>query len=268
MLCLGCNHRLDDLAAEACPGCDRPYQAFDRRTVNASGRKIGWLARSLLRASPGTALFAALVVVLAYLWDFRTPYPAMTILPRYWARVDLALLVPVCRILQLVVCVICAAFYGISPGALRSRRWAWPWLLLLYAGACLAIDARLPPYAGFWVSRPFLDRMADDALADPANAGRMTGRWAGVYAVQGVKVYGRSVVFYTGKYGGSYGFARVPGAAADRIDNDPRGRVARDCHYTADFPTTNAPDDPMGERLTGDWFVMFSWYMSVKDGWS
>ena len=128
------------------------------------------------------------------------------------------------------------------------------------------IWSQLPMRVSFLLSRPGLDSMADEAFADPVNAHLLAGRWAGLYRINGVEVIGNTVVLYLNKDKGSYGFARVPGAAGDLIFNVPGDEDSP--HYQRDFPKQVGLKDPEGKRIAGDWFVMYSSYWLVKVGWA
>jgi hypothetical protein len=156
----------------------------------------------------------------------------------------------------------------VPPGKYRSRgRFGW-WLVGIAGLTLGAVWSGLPMHAAFCLSRPGLDALADEALADPANAHRLAGRRAGVYRVQGVEVIGRTVVLCVDRAEGTYGFARVPGAASDYISNVNNGYPSESPHHHGDFPEYRYPRDLVGERMAGDWFVVFSGYWRIKLGWS
>jgi hypothetical protein len=112
-----------------------------------------------------------------------------------------------------------------------------------------------------------MDRIANAALADPDNAHLLARRWAGVYFITDVEVIGETVVLYTGKDRGSYGFARVPGVKSDTIFNEPGGEDLP--HFFANFPECKeGRRDVGGRRIEGDWFVVYDSYLWVKVGWS
>ena len=77
---------------------------------------------------------------------------------------------------------------------------------------------------------------------------------------------GKTVVLYLGRDRGSYGFARVPGAETNLIDNS--SKAENDPQRCADFPKGEGSRDLEGKRIEGDWFVLYSWYWLVKVGWS
>jgi hypothetical protein len=204
-----------------------------------------------------------------YFWVYRSPTVAMVGLAYYD---DLCLgpflfgLLAAGRYVQVQVRKAWEARLGLQAGACQSRMWFWPWLLGIAVGTYLMVYHQVPLYVSFLVSRPNLDRLADEALADPPNAPRLAGRWAGLYRISGVEVLGNTVVLYLDKDKGSYGFARVPGAASDVICNRPG--LEDDPAQHRDFPKQADPEGPQGQRIAGDWFVMYSWYWLVKVGWS
>jgi hypothetical protein len=214
-------------------------------------------------------LLLALVLMFRYFWVYRSPTVAMVGLAYYY---DFCLgsflfgLLAGCRVVQLLVRNSYEARLKGGSGACRSRRWFWPWLLLVAAGTYFMLWSQLPMHVAFLLSRPALDRMADEALADPANAHLLAGRWAGLYPISGVEVIGNTVVLYLGKDKGSYGFARVPGATEDVIFNMPGDED--NGHYHRDFPKWDGPNYREGKKMAGDWFVMYDAYWLVKVGWS
>jgi hypothetical protein len=204
-----------------------------------------------------------------YFWVYRSPAVASVRLNYYF---DFCLgsfllgLIAAGRGVQLAVRNSYESRLGVPSGARRSRRRFWPWFLGIAAATQLMLWSELPMHISFLLSRPALDDIADEALDDPANAHLLAGRWAGLYRVSGAEVIGNTVVLYLGKDGGSYGFAHVPKAASDVIFNVP-GLEDRP-HYHGDFPKRDGLKDREGKRITGDWFVMYSYYWSVTVGWS
>jgi hypothetical protein len=240
-------------------------QKCEAVSVHPVGRRAGWW----LRADPWPLLLLALALPLGYFWAYRSPTVAMVGLAYYH---DFCLgsflfgLLAAGRVVQLLVRGECELRLGVVSKALRSRRRFWPWLLGVAAGTSLMLDWQVPMYVSFRLSRPALDALADEALADPANAHRLAGRRAGLYRIAGAEVLGRTVVLYLDRDRGSYGFARVPGAASDLIYHGPGSEDSPEYHR--DFPAQRGFPDPVGMRVGGDWFVMYSGYWLVKVGWS
>jgi hypothetical protein len=246
-----------------------PFSPLDPQKVSGAGRPIGWWGRWCLRADPWPILLLALLLAFGYFWVNRSPTVAMVALA--YSR-DLCLgsalfgLLAAGRSLQLLVRHSCESRYGIQPGGFGSRRRFWPWLAAIAGGTLLMVQLQLPMHIAFLMSRAAMDNLADEAMANPANAHLLAGRWVGMYRVAGVEVIGKTVVIYLGKDGGSYGFARVPGVASDLIYNLPDSENGP--HIHRDFPETSPPRDPEGRRISGSWFVMYSGYWRVKVGWS
>jgi hypothetical protein len=244
-------------------------QPAQQNREDTSRRRIGRWAGWWLRAAPWPLLLLALALMVGYFWVYRSPTVAMVGLAYYF---DFCLgsflfgLLAAGRGVQLAVRNVYEARFGLQSGVCRSRRWFWPWLLLIAASTYIMLWSRLPMHLSFLLSRPALDRLADAALNDPANAHLLAGRWAGLYPIDGVEVIGNTVVLYLGKDKGNYGFARVPKAKDDQIFNMPGQKDGP--HYQRDFPKHDGPNDPMGKRITEDWFVMYSAYWLVKVGWS
>jgi hypothetical protein len=235
----------------------------------AGRRPVGRWAAWWLRADPWPLLVLALVLSSGYFWLYRSPTVAMVGLAYHD---DFCLgsflfgLVAAVRCAQLLVRQSCEVrFVVLSLDEFRSRRWFFPWLIAITTGTFLMVRAELPMHLSFLLSRPGLDANANEALADPGNAQRLAGRRAGLYQVAGVEVIGETVVLYLGKDKGSYGFARVPGTKADRVSNDS-GWVHHADHEGS--PKTEGFRDPRGDRIGGDWFVMYSGYWRWKVGWS
>jgi hypothetical protein len=244
-------------------------EATQPRYVDDTGRPISRWTSWWLRADPWPVLLLALFLMFGYFWIYRSPTVAMVGLAYYY---DFCLgsflfaLLAGGRGVQLLIRNSYEARLKVGSGAWRSRRWFWPWLLFIAAGTYFMLWSQLPMHVAFLLSRPELDRMADEALADPANAHLLGGRWAGLYPISGVQVIGNTVVLYLGKDKGSYGFARVPGATSDVIFNVPG--LEENAHYHRAFPKHEGPKDPEGKRMRGNWFVMYSSYWLVKVGWS
>jgi hypothetical protein len=228
---------------------------------------VGWRTRSRLRAEPWPLLLAALILMLAFCWEYSTPTVSKVALNYYsdffYGLVVFGLLA-IGRRVQLAVAKSSAESHKIPFPQVLSRARFWPWLIVIVAATIVLVQLEAPMLAGFYVSYPWFDSLADEALADPANAQRLTGRWAGGHRIAGVEVIDRTVVFYLDRPEGNYGFARVPAARSDHILNRPQDSV----HHHPAFPTDSGRGrlDPVGDRIAGEWFVVYSHYWSVKTG--
>jgi hypothetical protein len=170
------------------------------------------------------------------------------------------------RAIQVLLRSFCQACYGIPPSVFPTRHWVWPLPFIVGVATFFMVRSELPMRVSFLLSRPALDAVADEALADPVNAHLLAGRQAGLYRIAGVEVIEKTVIIYVGKDKGEFGFARVPGPAPDLIFNSPSS--ANDPHHWPAFPEQHGSGEPYGKRIKGDWFVIYSWYWSVKVGWS
>jgi hypothetical protein len=242
-----------------------------RTGVAASADAGGHLAGWWVRAEPWPLLLAAVLLMLGYCWWYSIPWVAMTAANYYsdfCYGVVLFGAIAGARLLQVFVAREYAAELGLSFRDVRSRRRFWLWFEAVVALTFLAVRHEVPLSAGFAVSRRGFDALADEALADPASAHRLAGRWAGIYRVAGVEVIDRTVVFYVGTTDGPYGFARVPGARSDSVYNLPYQPEDRENHRAFPSDGRRAFFDPVGRRITGDWFVVYSSYWHSKVGWS
>jgi hypothetical protein len=179
----------------------------------------------------------------------------------------LAILLPGVHMLQLGARKVCLAAMGSGQHVPRARWSFWPWFLLLLGAGYLAGLSNLPMQAGFYLSRSAMDRLAAEALSNPEKCEQLVGRWAGVYPIEGIEVIGQTVVLYTAHDRGFYGFLRAPGARSDKIFYDSTNTNE---HHFAEFPRSDdrIEGDRWAQRVRGEWFVMYSVYWRIKDGWS
>jgi hypothetical protein len=250
----------------------------DQGIIPAGGQRKQWDAFSSdtprltswwIRADRWPILLLALALLLAYFWVYRTPKVAMVAL-NYVFDFGLAFflfaMLAAGRGFQLHLRSCSLAKVGVRADVVQAPRRVLPWLLAITVATYLMLWYRLPMYVSFVLSRPGFEQIAEAALADPANAHLLADRWAGLYYIAGVEVIGSTVVLYVGEDQGTYGFAKVPGAMGDRVWNIPGHEGSPDYHR--DFPPIDGWKDRMGQRLAGDWFVIYSGYWSVKIGWS
>lgn len=239
------------------------------RHVDSSG--VGRVRRFWSRAPRWPIVLLAIAAVVGWFAELRSPDVAMQ--NPFWLSVgympamllSFAMIAGV-RWLQLMLQLHYEGRQGMERPAFRRRRIVWLWLIFA-AGCTLAmIPTQWPMNVGFTASRASFDRLANEAISDPTHLDRFSGRWAGLYQVSAVRVIGRTVVFYLDKDGGIYGFARVPGATNDLVFN-AQG-LEFNPNYWHDFPPQIALADPVGDRISGDWFVVYSDYRHSKRGWS
>jgi len=233
--------------------------------TDAKGRPVSGWARWCLRADPLPLLLLALVIAFWYFWQYRLPAAAMTAMATYVGLclgVILFGLLAGGRALQRMLRISCEARLGIAPGAFRSRRRFWPWLIIIAGGTFVTVLAQTPLKMSFAASRPALDHLADQALAHASNAEGPVESWAGLYWISGAEVIGETVVLYVGRNHGDYGFARAPQAGSrDFIFHRPGAEDQPD--YFPDFPSSDL-GDPAGRRLAGNWFVVYSLHAAAS----
>lgn len=220
---------------------------------------VGWWKRWWLRADPRPLLLFAIVVMLWLFWEYRSPSVAMVGI-NYYRDFCLGAFLLVAFVFAQWTQLLVARYLDQS---FWPRHRSWPWFLLIAAATYLAVWFEFPMQAAFFLSRPALDRIANEALVNPANRHLLVGQWAGLYRIEDVEVINGTVVLYTDRPEGTYGFARVPGAKSDKIYNG--GHMDSPNHHQ-DFPDWKYPRDREGQRITGDWFVVYSGYWLVKVG--
>ncbi len=242
------------------------------------GKPIGWWPRFLLSANPvpGIALTALLMGFV--LWIFSLPNLSMFALAYpCWFFLNSMLFLPILllREAQLSLSRFLSKRWGLPRDEHGSRKLFRYWSLGIFVISWLLIYFQTPLTCGFALSRAELDRIADEALAQPDNLDRFRGRWAGIYRIYEVKIIGRTVAFCT-RSSEMWGFARAPGAPHQQIRSStmPEEELSSYAHFHfRDFPIEaeareNWISDIEGERLHGDWFVFYSGYWRQKIGWS
>jgi hypothetical protein len=271
IFCLTCNEPLDLGGPGQCAHCGRAYDPIRQHSVNATGKQLGPWTRWFLRAPPWPSVVVASMVMLQALWPFRMPRATMQ--PSSLVTLELCCSAPVWllilmmpRLSQLAWRSLIESRLGLPRKVLQTRHPFWPYLVVIALMGYVAVEQHIPFKVATVLSEHAFDELADAALADPKNVHELVGRRAGLYSIAGVEIIGNSVVLYVGRDRGNYGFVRVPNAPADIIFNEPRDPDnPAQCN---DFPKTADGLDPYGKRIFGDWFVMYSFYWSIKDGWS
>jgi hypothetical protein len=194
--CWECGYALRGLESRRCPECGRPFDPDDPATMNM-GREVGWLAAWLMRP-PGWAMYLLLGgAVLVSLWACVVPTRRgafsdivsglLLVPPRLWWRriggfwLDLdspygrfllgaALWMPLimswaARRVTRGIVVRRVSNQKAAPFAYWRR---WLVVPVVFGLTILVGMTRLPTYAGFWVSKPWLERAAREAKASPA----------------------------------------------------------------------------------------------------
>jgi hypothetical protein len=195
-----------------------------------------------LRGHPWLAASCTLAVMGYSLWPLHSPVRAFRA-TWYYEFYFLTMLVLGIAAALFVLRVICKPTMFAGSGILRSHLWSWTWIALVIAGGVVAAEDRWPLRAAFWISRAALDEIANQALAAPENTASLAGQRAGLFRVEKVAVIGSTVVLSIDRR--DFGFARMPTEVRNVL-----------------------PNSSSATRWSGDWFVMYDWYWSVKDGWS
>lgn len=226
---------------------------------------IGGWEGIALRANPRPLIWVTLAVMLVFLWIARTPYHSMVGV-FYLSFFPFGCLpIILLRKWQIDEKIKLEKRLGLEPNLLRTESPFRFWFVPIVAVTWLCLYAQFPMTFAFRYSRPSLDRIADEALADPSYAERFTGQWAGLYSISKVEVIGKTVVLYTSGFEKDcWGFARAPDALAAYIYHIPE-RFNESAHPDGnfrDFPPRSGFHDPTGKRIMGDWFVVYSsyWY--------
>ena len=218
----------------------------------------GKLALFFLRGNPWPAVLWSTFLLFCAFWRLRLPQSAMgaPALPEFLATAPILMIGG--RVTQLFLRSVFQGIYGLSSIELRSRRWFWPYFTGLVMFGYFAVSGRWPLGLGFAMSRSAMDRVADQALADPARASRFVGQRVGPYEIKGVQVVGETVLLYLDEENGSLGFARVPRAKTHTI----RAKAGRlnDHEICDDLPNDSRSHDRVGMRVGGSWFVVYSSY--------
>jgi hypothetical protein len=193
--CWECGYALRGLESRRCPECGRPFDPADETSTNR-GHTIGPLVRWLM-SPPGWPTYLLLAAaVLASVWACVVPTRRgafvdefsilLQVPPRLWARrlggvwADAAaphgrfVLGAILWLLLALVWIARRAARGVAVRRVSKQKAAtfayWRrWLIVptVFALTVCACETRLPTYAGFWVSKPWLDRAAREAQASP-----------------------------------------------------------------------------------------------------
>jgi len=224
-LCMGCNYALRGLSDPRCPECGRPFDPDDFATMNL-GRPLKRVARFLLRPTGRWAYVGQAVVTAWGLWlsTFMTSRAYLAVLFLF----PLSLLLLACLVRRSMRNAVITHYQ--QPVALRRvddplfrRTWKWFWIVVLL------IVTRLPAYAVWFASRPWMDRLGEKVMTDPMTAPLPQVQWAGLYRAEAA-----------GYGGGACRFNLMPGVAMGTVSYQ---------RYT------QSGDDRFTEPLGGGWYV-------------
>lgn len=216
-------------------------------------RQLDWL----LRGHPFLALVVTLLVMTWNLWPLHSPRHACVATWYYeFYFVTSVLLAGRFSLLLL------QRFYDVDAfcNHFGTHAAAWGVILLIVGLSSVAAERKWPLHWAFAYSRSALDDIAEEALENPAKLDRFAGRQAGCYRITNVYVAESAVFMVIDLRHSSYGFARLPRQAEACVN-------LRGVYVDADSGEDEL-EASGAQRITGDWFVVFNSYWSVKDGWS
>lgn len=193
-LCLDCRYPLRALAECRCPECARAFAVDDAASFagpdGTDGKRVTdylRFARILRSAVPAAFLlsFGAEMLSKPNSIVFALAVLAWGLSLVYWLGA--------CVRYQQI-----RGFRRAIPGELPRRPLAALPLMLLAAAALCNTSG--PSQVGFWLSRPFMDAMADKVAADPG--ADFTSGQVGLYWAEGLCSYSRGVVSFYSKLSG------------------------------------------------------------------
>ena len=186
--CWGCGYSLRGLGENRCPECGRGFEPGDAWSYRTPGSGPGWaiwLARSPRKWMIWVYLCWAAVMLVACSvpgnWE-----PAITLAGVF------AVVASGHWLLHVLIAVHVRYYFKLPTVEFGSelRRWtAWPLLVVVVVGLVLF---RVPLYARFFVSLPWLE-----AAANRAGAPHATERWIGLFHVNDVTVEETGTYFET-----------------------------------------------------------------------
>jgi hypothetical protein len=256
-----------------------------------SGRRKSLFAWVALPLDPLFVLRVAMIVMGRHFWAYRLPSTAMHGMGRvgdFCFGSFIFVVIFVCGLVILEIRQRCERRAGLASTADRRYRRFWKSLVLVAAAMFVLLRWNVPMQVCFRLSRPAFEALANEALADPAHSNQLAGRRAGLYEIKGVRIIGKTVLLWVAQrpwqgiavsepdneahdFNLAFGFARVPGARADKIFNMPELPETRNLPgYHRDFPEQDyflgKKGDCEGERIADDWFVFYSSYLRAKTG--
>ena len=216
--CWECGYSLRGLDSRRCPECGRPFDPADPTTMNM-GRNVGPVSKWLMRPPGAPTLTLTAAAVLASLWACAVPTRrgafvdllsnsmpfirgrwSLAWLRRSWLNLDAPegrfLLAASLWAIVIAIWVVRRAARGAVVKSLSKHRAApfayWRrWLIppVLFGVTVWACTTRLPTYAAFWLSKPWLDNAVREAKsAAPAGvAARARGLYR-AHPIGGVQV--------------------------------------------------------------------------------
>ena len=179
--CLDCNYPLHSLPENRCPECGREFDLDDPKTVR-NRHAIGPTARLWLK--PPGRVFNVCVGLNALVLLFSAGLPEVCA-PLFLISLGFWLIIGGTWGVHLVGS-LGVAWYLRQPTFRRWRTWR-RWLLTPVIVACtiLLLHLNAPFRLAFYLSRPAMDRLAQQVLDAPDEAPR--GAWVGLYNADAIE---------------------------------------------------------------------------------
>jgi hypothetical protein len=197
-LCWECGYPLQGLPTPRCPECGRSFDPVDPTTMN-TGQVVGPVTRWLM-SPPGWAMYLLLAgAVVVSVWACVVPtrvgafsdiLSAMLLSPRswrwrlngIWGNLDYPagrfLVGVVLWSMLALVWIVRRVARGVTVRRVSRQRAAtfayWRrWLVVpvIFGVTTLVCMTRLPTYAGFWLSKPWLERAVREPPPAPGGIG-------------------------------------------------------------------------------------------------
>jgi hypothetical protein len=180
-LCLTCGYALHGLPTPRCPECGREFDPLDPATMNM-GRELSELAKFVLGPVRWPVSFMSWGAIAIALWYARLPGGQIAASSSIWILMSLGVL----WMAWPVVRIIAAKKYGWPTSLLMRGQRLRLTVGLSILAAAMAIVYDLPMQAALYVSRPAMDKLANDLLASGQQYA--DDKWCGVYKATRVKV--------------------------------------------------------------------------------
>jgi hypothetical protein len=209
--CIGCGYQLRGLTERRCPECGRPFDPNDPRTFHTRATEDS--VRQWLASPPGWPTHAATVLaVLASLWWLRKPGDEFF---NFWR--------PSAFVPWTVLGIIWSMRLALRWGELKNKESlsrgthgrARSWLIvpLVFSITLLLTAASVPMSVAFWISRPAMDAIAQQAAKMPPGT-TLPDQWIGLYRAKRIEVSSNGLQFLIDDSGGlldATGFIYSPG---------------------------------------------------------
>lgn len=192
-LCQQCDYSLIGLDVPRCPECGRAFDPADPATVNM-GRPLGRVGRWLLRPVGWPTYLVAGLISALWMYSWALPNGSFGL----WVLASYASMPVVGWWALRLVASIIAVLWLRQPKKRCLTYWRRWTVLPLLAGVLVGLGHTAIPYhVGLFISRPWLDRIANQAVAKygpqaPSASDdwerRYVSRWAGIYHIDAIDV--------------------------------------------------------------------------------